>query len=410
MILGMGSKPRVCVVGAGFAGLNAAQQLKSSKYDVTVIDPALYIEWLPNLHEIISGRKTGEDLKLSRQRIIERMGHRFCQQKVVDVGGSSLQLDCGEMLAFDACVIATGVGSAYPTVTGVGEFAHTVNTVAGCQQIANKMRRATLGHRTLKVSVVGGGTEGVEVLGEALRAYRHRPQLEFQMVDASDSVLPQCAGNLDKAVRSLVSNFNVDFRMGSGVASVEKEGLYLHNGQALESDLTIWAGAGSTTSLLGLPGSSSQEEQPWGQVAQTFQSQHFESVFVVGDAGDISSVMNKQTYHAIDMGRFVAANVERLLSGRALKRFDPASKPQVVSFGDLDTFMVFNGFSVSSSMLGAAKEMVYTLGLLQLSPPTNGKDFVKTLDVFQRSMRRVYLPTLNPLSLVGKLSRAKLFT
>ena len=47
-------KPKIVIVGGGFAGLNAAQQLKSTRYDVTVIDPSPHIEWLPNIHEIIS--------------------------------------------------------------------------------------------------------------------------------------------------------------------------------------------------------------------------------------------------------------------------------------------------------------------------------------------------------------------
>lgn len=409
-MLGFGSKPRVCIVGAGFAGLNAAQQLKSSKYDVTVIDSEPFIEWLPNLHEIISGRKKGEELRLSRHRIMARLGHRFCQNTVVDVSGTSLLLASGDMLAFDACIIATGGQDDFSGVQGAQQFAYSAKSVEDCQHIAKVMRRATLGHRTLKVTVVGAGAEGVEVLGEALRVYRHRPQLEFQVVDANTQILPQCAGNLDTAVRQHVDKLSVNFRMGNGVASVEKEGLYLESGQALESDLTIWTGDVLPTPLLNVPSLESAPSLSWGRVSATFQSHRFDNVFIVGDAADMPPVMAKETYHAIDMGRFVAVNVERLLSGKSLKRFDPASKPLVVSFGDLDTFMVFNGFSVSSSMLGAAKELVYTLGLLQLSPPTNPKDFVNTLDAFQRSMRRVYLPTLNPLSMVGKLSKARLFT
>ncbi|HEX4937904.1 MAG TPA: NAD(P)-binding protein, partial [Candidatus Kapabacteria bacterium] len=65
-MIGFGRKPRICIVGGGFAGLNAAQQLKSSRYDVTVIDPSPHIEWLPNIHEIISGVKKGDELRLNR--------------------------------------------------------------------------------------------------------------------------------------------------------------------------------------------------------------------------------------------------------------------------------------------------------------------------------------------------------
>ena len=58
----------------------------------------------------------------------------------------------------------------------------------------------------------------------------------------------------------------------------------------------------------------------------------------------------------------------------------------------------------------AAKEAIYTLGLLQMAPPRSAKDLLHSLDLLQRSARRVYLPTLNPLSLVNKLPKSKVFS
>ena len=70
-------KPKIVIVGGGFAGLNAAQQLKSTRYDVTVIDPSPHIEWLPNIHEIISGVKKGDELRLNRNILVRRLGTAF---------------------------------------------------------------------------------------------------------------------------------------------------------------------------------------------------------------------------------------------------------------------------------------------------------------------------------------------
>ena len=94
-MLGFGKKSKVCIVGGGFAGLNAAQHLKSYKYDVTLIDPSPFLEWLPNVHEILSGKKKGEELRLDRGLIISKLGHTFIQARVVGVGSDAVTLDDG---------------------------------------------------------------------------------------------------------------------------------------------------------------------------------------------------------------------------------------------------------------------------------------------------------------------------
>ncbi len=255
--------------------------------------------------------------------------------------------------------------------------------------------------------MVGAGVEGVEFFGEALRAYRERPQFEFRMVDKKPRVLAECAGDLDKVVRSHVRNYSVELELGEQVARVEKEGLYLESGKTIESDITIWAGGLAPNPLL-YQSHLTDAPMEWAHVNRAFQSRAYPNVFVVGDAAQYPVPLSKQAYHAIDMGKFVAQNVKAYLNGESLKNFEPHAKPKVVTFGDLDTFMVFNGFSVSSSMLGVAKEAVYTLGLLQLSPPQNAREAVKTVDRLQKSIRRVILPTMNPFSLASRLPKVKL--
>lgn len=245
-----GSKPRVCVIGGGFAGLNAAQQLKSAHYDVTVVDPQPYLEWLPNVHEIISGIKSGEELRLDRRRIVERLGHRFVQARALELNAAAVTLDNGQILPFDACVVSTGGVQNDYGIEGAGEYAIGMKSVEECQRIAKKLRLGAMGHKTTRVAVVGGGIEGVEALGEALRAYRYKPQFEFYLVDTNKKVLANCPGNLDSQVKQHVRNFSVDFALGARVTEVHKEGLALDNGKIIHSDVTIWSGGVAPNPLL----------------------------------------------------------------------------------------------------------------------------------------------------------------
>ena len=61
------------VVGAGFAGLAAAQALPGW-LDVTVIDPGEWFEFLPNVHEVVSAVKQPADIRLDNGNIRRRRG------------------------------------------------------------------------------------------------------------------------------------------------------------------------------------------------------------------------------------------------------------------------------------------------------------------------------------------------
>lgn len=401
------SRPSVCILGGGFAGLNAAQQLKASSFDVTVVDPQPFLEWLPNVHEIISGVKHGEELRLDRRRIVERLGHAFVQERAAELNAAAVTLESGRILPFDACIVSTGGVQNDYGVEGAHEHAIGMKSVADCQRIAKKLRLGAMGHKTTRVAIVGGGIEGVEALGEALRAYRYKPQFEFYMVDANTKLLASCAGNLDSQVKQHVRDFSVEFSLGSRVAEVHKDGLMLTDGKVIHSDVTIWSGGVAPNPLL-YASHLAEAPDEWGHVNGAFQSRHFENVFIIGDAAQAPKPIAKQAFHAIEMGKLAGHNVAQYLNGGRLKRFEPTAKPQVVTFGDMDTFMVFKGFSVSSSVLGAAKEAIYTLGLMQLSPPNNPRDFFRSADMLQKSIRKVYLPTMNPLNMVAKLPKLKL--
>lgn len=404
------NKPKVVIVGGGFAGLNAAQQLKSSRYEVTVIDPSPHIEWLPNIHEIISGVKKGDELRLNRNILVRRLGHRFLMNRAMEMTSSSILLDNGMKVPFDVCIVATGSVNNTFGVEGADQFALPMKSVDQCQVIARKLHRASLSHRTTRVTVVGGGIEGVEAFGEVMRAYRHRPQFEFNIVEASEHLLSRSPGHLDGKIRSHTDGYRVAYHLGKKVESVDHEGICLTDGGAIESDITIWSTGAAPNGFL-QRSYLTHENDEWAKVNPYFQSEARENVFIIGDAANPQGMpLAKQAFHAIDMGRAAAQNVDRLLAGRAMREFQPSIKPQVVTFGDLDTFMLFKDFAVSSSVLGAAKEAIYTLGLLQMAPPKSAKDLLHSLDLLQRSARRVYLPTLNPLSLVNKLPKSKVFS
>ena len=390
-------RPRIVIVGANFAGIAAAQHL-GRRYDVTVVDRSPWFEWLPNIHELLSGVKRVADLRLPRARLVRRAGHRFVRAEVarIDARRGRALLAGGKSLEFDACIVA--VGGVHDTFGVPGAERHAlafkgVDDCAGIGRAIAGLRRRGDRARRAQVVIVGGGLEGIEGLGEILRGERRRRSLDITLVEAGPRLLPDLPAALDARVRAHCAAFGVRFLTRTRVTAVTPRRVRLDSGEVLRSDLTIWTGGSAPSPLLRASGLATRAGQ-WAEVTAALQSRRHANVFVVGDAAALPSPLSKQAYHALDMGKCAADNVSRWLAGRPLRRFRAAPKPMLVAFGDLDTFLVAGRRVLASPALAAAKESIYQLTMAQLDPPLAPSTLWAATTRLRRGASQVALPTL----------------
>lgn len=363
------ARPRIVIVGAGFAGLAAARGL-DHRYAVTVVDRSESFEWLPNIHQLLSGAKRPKDLRLPIRRLAARAGHRFVQAEVTHIDGraSAARIADGRELAFDACIVAVGGVNDTYGVKGADRHAMPFKSVADCAAIGRKLAALAREREERSVVIVGGGLEGIEALGEILRRFRSRGSLRVSVVEAGPRLLPGAPPSLDAAVRAHATSLGVRFCIGSPVTAVTPTGVKLRSGERLRSDLTIWTGGVTASPLLresGLAGNG----RAWASVTAALQSKRFKNVFVAGDAAALPSPLPKQAYYAMQMGRCAARNARLWLAGRPMLAFRPETKPMLVAFGDLDTFLVRGRSVIASPALAWLKEAVFQFTMAEIDPP-----------------------------------------
>jgi NADH dehydrogenase FAD-containing subunit len=258
------SRPRIAIIGANFAGLSAARNL-GREYDVTVFDPSATFEWLPNIHELLSGVKRPADLRLPRRRLVERAGHRFVRAEVtaIDAAAGRLTTATGRQFGFDACIVAVGGVNETFGVRGADRYALPFKSVDDCAVIGRKLASLARTPGRHSVVIVGGGLEGIEALGEILRRYRNREGLGVTVVEAGASLMPGLPRRLDKAVRGHCEGRNVRVLMNSPVTAVTRKRVRLRSGETLRSDLTLWTVGVTAPSLLLESGLTGKPRQ-WG--------------------------------------------------------------------------------------------------------------------------------------------------
>jgi len=367
------SRPRVVIVGANFGGLAAAQHL-DGRYAVTVIDRSPWFEWLPNVHELLSGVKRPADLRLPRARMVRRAGHRFVRAEVVriDSPAGTVVTSTGRRFPFDACIVAVGGVDETFGVPGAERNALSFKSVDACAQIGRRLAQLARRRGPASVVIVGGGFEGIEALGEILRRYGDRKGLTVSLVEAGPRLMANSPASIDRAVRRHCGRYDVHLRTATRVTRVTPTRVIVAGGKPLRSDLTIWTGGVKAPPLLQASGLADRAGQ-WAPVTQALRSKRHHNVFVIGDATGLPHPLGKQAYYALQMGVRAADNVERALAGRRLRDFKPAARGMLVAFGALDTFLIAGGSVIASPALAAAKEAVFQVTMAQLDPPLGGE-------------------------------------
>jgi NADH dehydrogenase len=389
-----GARPRIAIVGGNFAGLTAAQRL-GRDCDVTVIDHSASFEWLPNIHELLSGTKRPAELRLSRRRLVARAGHRFRRATVtsIDARAGRLLTSDERQLDFDACIVAVGTVSDTFGVRGADRYALPFSTVDECAAIGRRLAALARQPDRREIVVVGGGLAGIEAVGEILRRYRDLPGLGITVVEAGPRLLPGTPAALETSVRARCARHAVRLLTRSPVTAVTRTSVLLRSGRRLRADLTIWTGGGSAPPLLRESGLAAGPRQ-WAPVRATLQSVSFDNVFVAGNAAGLPRPLAKQAAYAMQMGAHAADNVRRWLAGRALRDFAPAPKPMLIAFGDLDTYLVSGRTVIAAPAFAALKEAVFQYTMAQIDPPLNAPALGEFAGRLTGASRRLALPLL----------------
>jgi NADH dehydrogenase len=398
------TQPRILVIGANFAGVAASRAL-SGNARVVVADSSPSFEWLPNVHELVSGVKSPSALRADRRSIVARHGSRFLLAEIehLDPEHGVATTARGRRLRFDACVVAVGGTNDTYGIPGADRYAMPFKSVAQCDAIGRRLARMAKRGEPMRVSIVGGGLEGVEALGEILRRYRDYDGLVVTLIDASRRLMNGTPKALHTAVADACKRYDVRLLLGRSVNRVGAKSVRLVDGERIGSDVTLWTGGARPAPCLYRWGLAA-DRRSWAEVDASLCSRRLPGVFVAGDAAALPKSVAKQAYHALDMGAVAARNALALIKGQPLEHFEASPKPQLVAFGDLDTFLVTGDRVWASPALAWAKEAVFQATMAQIDPPTDRRAVSAVVRRALPALRRAVAGGMRVESLVRLLS------
>ncbi len=352
-------RPRVVVVGGGFAGLSAVRQLSVADADVTLVDKHAYNTFQPLLYQVATGGLNPGDVTYALRAFTSRYrntGFRRATVTTVDPDARLVHLDEGEPLPYDYLVVSTGVATNYFGIDGAAEHSLSIYTRAGAiavrDRVLSALERVAL-HGTQVASpvvvVVGGGATGVEMAG-ALAELRNEavplayPEIDVDdiqivLVEMSDAVLGPFHPRLRDYAAKALRKRGVDLRLGTSVKQVREHAVVVQGPdgslEEIATSAVIWATGVTAVPVVG------DWHLPTGRggrvsVGPDLRVQGHPEIFAVGDVSGADLPLAQLAQPAIQGGKHAGVQIRRLLAGAATEEFHYKDKGTMATIGRSD--------------------------------------------------------------------------
>jgi NADH dehydrogenase len=270
-------RPRVVIVGGGFAGLYAARSLKHSAVDVTLIDRRNFHLFQPLLYQVATGALSPGEIASPLRYVLNRQKNtRVLLAEVVDIDFDKREVILSDhsRVPYDSVIFATGSTHSYFGHPEWAAFAPGLKTVEDATEIRTRVLLAferaekhaddeQARRANLTFVIVGGGPTGVELAGAIAEISRDTLKKDFRsinpadaqifLVEGTDRLLPAYPPKLSRAAEKALIKLGVQTRTGAMVTGIDEHGVTIKSGNAVTefpAGTVLWA-AGVAASPLG---------------------------------------------------------------------------------------------------------------------------------------------------------------
>ncbi|MFF5184690.1 NAD(P)/FAD-dependent oxidoreductase [Streptomyces sp. NPDC000345] len=416
------TRPRILVVGAGFAGVGCVRRLErklsSSEAEITLVTPFAYQLYLPLLPQVASGVLTPQSIALSLRR------SKKYRTRIIPGGAIGVDLKAKVCVIrtitdeivnepYDYIVLAPGSVTRTFDIPGLTEHAFGMKTLAEAAYIrdhvisqldlADASQDPAERASRLQFVVVGGGYAGTETAAclqllthNAVKRYpRLDPSLiKWHLIDIAPKLMPELGDKLGRSAQEVLRKRGIDISLGVSIAKAGPEEVTFTDGRVVPTRTLIWTAGVVASPLIATLGAETVRGRL--AVGSAMDLPGRDGVFALGDAAAVpdeakgdGAVCPPTAQHAMRQGKVVADNVIATLRGQPMRPYvhkdlglvvdlggtDAVSKPLGIELRGLPAQLVARGYHWSALRTGVAKARVLTNWTLNA---VAGDDFVRT--------------------------------
>ncbi len=342
------ARPRVVIIGGGFAGVAAARALRRSDAEVVLIDRRNHHIFQPLLYQVATAVLAPSEIAAPiRQLEAKQANLNVILADVVDVDSTHRTVDalCPGIgirkVRFDFLVVATGTRPSYFGHDEFAAFAPGLKNLADAEAIRTKilsafeMAEATDDEneraRQMNFVLVGAGPTGVELAASIAQLVTVTLRGNFRQIDPAtstitlleggDRVLPSFAPSLSKKAAKRLAKLGVKVLTGVKVEGVDAQGVTA-KGTRIPSATVLWTAGVAASPIIHLLGVKT--DRAGRALVEPFLNLPGEpNIFVVGDAASIQQdgrPVPGVAQAAIQQGRHVGRLISDQIGGCGRKR------------------------------------------------------------------------------------------
>jgi NADH dehydrogenase len=339
------TRPRVVIIGAGFAGLSAAKALAMAPVDVTVVDRRNYHLFQPLLYQVATAGLSPADIATPIRGILGKQRNTtvlLARVTGIDVAARIVETDA-KRIPYDTLIVATGARHAYfgrDEWEGVAPGLKKIEDATDIRRkILNAFERAETSddlaerRRLLNFVIIGAGATGVELAGAIAELARKALADDFRNIDPRDArvvlveagprVLPTFPEPLSVKAKHALEELGVEVRLGEPVTDCDEGGITI-GGKRIEARTIVWAaGVAASPAAKWLNAGKDRADRVIVEPDMTLPG-HPE-IFVLGDTAIAVDAAGKPLPGiapvAKQQGHYVARLIRARLRGESLPAF-----------------------------------------------------------------------------------------
>ncbi|KAH0848307.1 hypothetical protein AYO21_04337 [Fonsecaea monophora] len=352
------NKPRLVIIGSGWAGFYLAENIDLNAYSITLISPRRTSAYTPLLASAAVGLF---NFYLAEEpvRSKARSALRFIKANVLDVNFHTKTCRCAPAfdedpqlandefdVEYDYLLMAPGcIPNTFDT-PGVAENAIFIKNVSDAMRVRKTLfdllEKASLPNVTperarelLHIAIVGGGPTGIELTAELDDLCQDELRLTYPLVaqyvsisvyDVAPNILSAYDNKLHEYATSQLERRHIDVAPNTKIERVDDQALYIKDKGRVPYGMLIWATGNKHVPLLdkidvklsqrGLKRILTDDHLRVHGGGET--GQVHDGVFALGDAADIEGASLPTTAEvAVQKARYLVQNFNELAKSLA---------------------------------------------------------------------------------------------
>ena len=392
----MEKRKRIIIIGAGFAGLKAAQKLSKHPVEVLLIDRNNYHTFTPLLYQVVTCSLDPSAVAYPVRNIfVDKLNVRFLLGDVFDIDyknqavtvktkGNGTRLE-----TYDYLFIAAGSKTNYFNSSNIERNTFGLRDLDDALTLRNHILRLferaawtddeTKRNALMTLVVVGGGATGLETAGALHELYNKVLDKEYDkdnnmeanviLLEAAEQLLTPYPNKLRVAAQEQLESIGVEVRTGAFVDEVGSDYIRLKNGDHINTHTIVWSTGVIANPLAEL---LAVELARGGRipVENTMKVIGHEHIFAAGDIAYLLQADGEQAYPGLipvaqQEAELVAKNILHEINGESLETFHYFDKGTMATIGrSRAVAWVFNRIQLSGFIAWIAWLFLHLIELL----------------------------------------------